>query len=359
MTPQRGVSLIYLLLISILSSFATKPGNNSGEESHEITFYAIPPAGNIDWANPSSLFKSTINCYLKAGLRKHYYVIGHVITQISSPLLDSTVYLSMSGAIQTEKLEYVLKKKVGLAALGATLKGHMEQQESIRKGLELYGKRDKVRYIKYKVNEEAIKRIMYFVKYYTERNEYGWSPCEHYNGALYPRYQHEGSGCSAFGVSLLEIAGLLPDSIKKKWMVEINIPMELIGGTLNGNKRIKHRSVLKTKAWHDGSGKENIDFVKFSIYEPAYIFNWIKNKQTNNDTLYRNESNGKHSGITADMRHVRIDSSEDIIFRRTDPNLFVKHYIQSYHKNLKDSTINLTAIPEISRNIEYKKSSGL
>ena len=358
MTVQRGVSLIYLLLFSILS-FATKPGNNSGESNHEITFYAIPPAGDIDWANPSSLFKSTINCYLKAGLKKHYYVIGHVITQISSPLLDSTVYLSMSGAIQAEKLEYVLKKKVGLAALGATLKGHMEPFDAIQKGLELYSKRDRVRYIKYEVSEEAIKRIMRFVNYYTEKNEFGWSPSEHYNGALYPRYQHEGSGCSAFGVSLLEIAGLLPDSIKKKWMVEINIPMELIGGPLNGNKRIKHRSVLKTKAWHDGTGKENIDFVKYTIFEPAYIFDWIKNKQTNNDTLYRSDSNGKCSGVTADMRHVKIDSNEDIIVRRTNPNLFVKHYIQSYRKNLKDSTINLTAIPEISRKIENKKSSGL
>ena len=43
---------------------------------------------------------------MNAALRKHYYVIGHVIARISSSKLDSAYYVAMNGAVQSEKVEW-------------------------------------------------------------------------------------------------------------------------------------------------------------------------------------------------------------------------------------------------------------
>ncbi|HRZ98209.1 MAG TPA: hypothetical protein P5084_11695, partial [Paludibacter sp.] len=209
--------LLFSFLISIQGLFAQAESENT-DGQHELTIYFISSAGPINWENPSKLFKSTNWCYLKAGLKKNYYVIGHTQARLTSTLLPAPRYAAMTGAVQTEKVEIVFKKKVGLGSLGTTIKGKMETEESIKNGISLYAKRDKVSYIKFKINAVAAQRINQFIDYYAQKTSYGFAPCEKYNGALWPRYENEGAGCSAFAMTLLDVANIIPPEAKD-WMV--------------------------------------------------------------------------------------------------------------------------------------------
>lgn len=322
-----------LILLFVLLQFqvlvAQTDSINAGID-HELTVFVIPEVSPIEWDNPSVLFKTTIKCYLNAALRKHYYVIGHVIARISSPLLDSVVFVAMNGAIQSEKVEYVVKKKVGLGVLGSTIKGRMEPNNHINEGLQLYGNRGKVAYIKFKINEQAVQRLMEFVNYYQQKNETGFAPCEFYNGALWPRYEKEGAGCSAFAVTLLDIANVLPAEAKDEWVMSVNVPMELIGGEFNDNKKIKFGSILRTKSWYTGDGKEGVDFVNYSVYDPGLMFNWINNKRLENDSVYKPETEDNKSGLVVERRNVSF--TDNVLLQRKDTTFFPKFYYEKLRR---------------------------
>ena len=336
-TTLKFITLFFVLLqFQVL--VAQTDSVNTGID-HDLTIYVIPEVSPIEWVNPSVLFKTTIKCYLKAALRKHYYVIGHIISRIRSPLLDSAVYIAMNGALQSEKVEYVIKKKVGLGVFGSTIKGRIEPVDHIHKGLELYGKRGKIAYLKFKINEEAVQRLIEFVRYYQQKNETGLAPSEYYNGALWPRYEKEGSGCSAFGVTLLDIANVLPSEAKNEWIISVDVPLELIGGEFNNNKKVKLGSILKTKSWYKGDGKEGVDFVNYSVYDPGLIFNWVNNKRLLNDEDYIPDSENSLNGLVVDRRNVTFD--DNAILQRKDTTFFSRFY---YGKIKKMTEKNLTSI---------------
>lgn len=342
MHPFRKIYiyLFFLFVIQINVIFAQNRSSvTNGGSEHELTIFAIPEVSKIAWDNPSLLFKTTIKCYLNAALRKHYYVIGHVIARIQSPLLDSTVYVAMNGAEQSEKVEYVIKKKVGLGVFGSTIKGRIEPVNHIHDGLALYAKRGKVAYLKFKINQQTVERLVEFVNYYKQKNQTGYAPCEFYNGALYPRFEKEGSGCSAFGVSLLDIANVIPNEAKNEWVRSVNIPMELIGGEFNNNKKVKFSSIFKTKNWYNGEGKEGVDFVNYSVYDPGLIFNWINYKYLQNDTNFIPETENNMKGLVVDQSDVTFN--DKVIHQRKDTTFFAKFF---YEKLRRITEKNLSAV---------------
>jgi hypothetical protein len=329
--------LLFFLQLDVI--FAQKNTVSNSALDHELTIFVIPELSKIAWDNPSILFKTTFKCYLNAALRKHYYVIGHVIGRIQSPLLDSVVYVAMNGAVQSEKVEYVIKKKVGLGVLGSTIKGRIEPVDHIHDGLALYAKRGKVAYLKFKINQQAVERLVEFVNYYKQKNQTGYAPCEFYNGALYPRYENEGSGCSAFAVTLLDIANVIPYEAKDEWIRSVKIPMELIGGEFNNNKKVKFSSILKTKSWFNGDGKEGVDFVNYCVYDPGLMFNWINNKYLHNDTNYIPETENNMKGLVVDRSDVTFH--DQVIQQRKDTTFFSRFYYKKLQKiaekNLSES----------------------
>lgn len=318
--------LLFTILLSTQTLFS-KTLNDSNNQQHELTIYFTSSTGVINWENPSKLFKSTNLAYLKAGIKKNYYVIGHTQARLTSTLLPAPIYTAMTGAAQTEKVDLVLKKKVGFGSLGSTIKGKMETEESIKKGLLLYGKRNMVSYVKFKINQEAVHRILQFIKYYGQKTENGFAPCEKYNGALWPRYENEGSGCSAYGMSLLDVANIIPPEAKD-WMVDVNVPMELIGGEFNNNKKIKFGSILRTKSWYTGNGTEGVDYVNYKVYDPSIIKDWLMNKRGMNDSVFIADEENGLKGIIVDRRNVVYEANDLVLKQRTDTTLFVKHYYQ-------------------------------
>jgi hypothetical protein len=293
---------------------------------HEITIYAITSVHPIDWSSPSKLLKTIQACYFKASLKKNYYVIGHVIAQINSPLLSKPVFAAMLGAVKSEKVVMVIKKKIGLGVLGYTFQGKMEPEERIEKGIALYSKRKKIAFVKHRISEDSLNRLLQFINYYQKKTESGLAPCDIYNGALWPAFGNEGAGCASFGMSLLDIANILPE-VANEWCLNLKLPMDLIGGELNNNKIVKLSAIRRAKKWYTGEGITDIDYINHRIYDPNLIFKWIKNKRNENDPEYKKIEQDGIPGLVTDKTAVHFDENETFLKKREEFDLFVdNHY---------------------------------
>jgi hypothetical protein len=316
--------VFFVILISQQGLFS-RTVNDSTFQHHEITIYVIKSVSPIDWSNPSNLYKSTFNCFINAALKKNYYVIGHTLARINSTLLPTPRFAAMTGAKQTEKVELVLIKKTGFGAFGSTVHGKMEPEESIKRGIGFYSKRNTVAFIKFRINENSAKRILQFIDYFSQKTKYGFAPCELYNGSTWPRYENEGSGCSGFGMAVLDVAHLLPAE-SNNWMINVKIPMDLIGGEFNHNKKIKISSILHTKSWYIGTGTVDVDYINYKVYDPNYIFDWIINKRSQNDPEFLAYEEDGIPGLIVDRQNLVVNDNEPICLQRTDSNLFIRHY---------------------------------
>jgi len=294
-------------------------------QDNELTIFVVPSIVPIDWSNPSALFISTAKCYLNAIWQENHYIIGHTIARISSPLLTKPYYVAMCGKVVTEKPELLFVKKLGFGAMGATIQGTIESESKIKSGLALYAKRNKVAYMRFKINDGAVRRLMKFVDGYQTKSIAGYAPCDLYNGATWPRYEKEGSGCSAFGMALLDVAGILPPE-SKDWEVSIKMPMDLIGGEYNKHKKISVVTILLRKNWYEGQGVEGVDFITYKTYDPAFVFNWIMNARTKLNADFQSDSENGIPGLLADRRQVIIPESEPVFIQRKDSDIFVRCY---------------------------------
>lgn len=320
---------IFIVMISNTELYSQSATQNNNQDN-ELTIYVIPSISPIDWSNPSVLFKSTGKCYLRAIWQENHYIIGHTIARIKSPLLPKPLYVAMCGKVITEKPELLFVKKLGFGAMGATIQGTIEPEEKIKSGLELYSRRNRVAYIRFKINDKAVKRLMEFVTGYQTKSIAGYAPCDLYNGATWPRYEKEGSGCSAFGMALLDVAGILP-AVSTAWRISIKMPMDLIGGEYNNHRKIKIGTILKRKTWYEGDGVEGVDFVTYKTYDPALVFNWILNTRSQQNAGFLPDTEEGMPGLLADRQDVVIPDSEPVFKQRTDSDVFVK----CYHNRLK------------------------
>ncbi len=310
------------LIASDLYSQITLPTDTT---AHELIVYVVHEPGKIQWKNPAKLLKSSLKSCLKASIRKDPYRIGHTVIQLKSPILDSAKYFGVYCKDLHEQKRLIIKEKVGLGILGYSLLGELESSARIKTNIDFYQKKNELRFIRFYINAEAVLRIMEFVEYYTATNEYGFAPSEIYNGALDPLYRNEGSGCTSFVIATMDLINILPEQAREQWLVDVNIPMELIGGELNNNKKVRLNKIIKSKKWYSGEGVEGQDYAKLKIFSPSKMYHWINEKHVQNDSLYIADMEGNSIGIKMDARHIQFDN-EDMLRVRNDTTFLIKHY---------------------------------
>lgn len=299
------------------------------ESDNQITVYVMPSLYPLDWETPASLYNSMYSCYLKTIFTPDNYLIGHLAVKIESTFLTEPLYIAMSSSDPREKVEYVFKEKIGFAILGAAMHGKLEKKEEIQHKLEKYTKRKKLAFISFRLNETATKRILDFIDVFTSKEGGRLSQSNYYGGAFWPRYYNEGAGCSAFALALLDVANILPPEADD-WLIKRKIPMTLIGGRFNNNKKIKAPLIRNTKEWFNGPGKESVDYVSFQIYDPSVIYKWI-HESVSNENYKRVEQNGV-PGLLVDCQDIQVSPDEPILLEREVYNFFVDKHLKELEK---------------------------
>lgn len=304
---------------------AVEPENKSADV-HEFTVYVMPTLHPLSWESPSALYRTMRSCYIKTIGVKDNYLLGHVAVGFNTPLLPDTLLIAQTSGGLKEKLDLVFRDKVGYAIIGAALQGRIEPHDELRHKLDVYAKRNKLAFIRYKISESAAKRMLEFVKEYSAKMNEHYAPSDFYGGAFWPRFHYEGAGCSAFGMALLDLVNLLPDEHVKEWELNVKIPMELIGGNFNNGKKVKYSTIRKTNSWYEGDGELNVDYVIYSVYEPSIMFDWIMDKRSKQDETYLPIEENGVPGLVFDATSIDFDKDEPFFKERSEPNIFIEHY---------------------------------
>lgn len=326
---KRIFSLFLLLWIGVFSINAQVNAVNN--QSHEITLFVMPTLHPLDWSGPAQLLESAKSCYLKTMTQSDNYLIGHLAVGIKSSLVSNPYYIAQASSSMQEKLNLIYKQKIGLGILGAPMKGRLETTDELAHKFKIYTQRKKLAFIKFKINQTALKRILQFISAYKQEDASGSAPCDYYGGSFWPRFHKEGSGCSAFGMALLETANIRPKD-SNEWMIDVNIPIQLIGGEYNNNKKIRFRAINKVKSWANNDGIPNVDFVRYPLYEPSVMFEWILQKRNENDSIYKPIEENGVPGLLVDATELNSNETDALFVKRTEQNLFVDHFMT---KNLK------------------------
>lgn len=303
--------------INCLNDISTSDTDSS--DVHELTIYVIPSYSKINWESPASLYKSSFESYTKSLFKTHKYSIGHLFIELSTPLLDSVILTSIRISSDAEKRRLVLKDQIGLGILGTVMHGRMESSEELTKKIIYFSKRKQLAFIKYRISKESVLRVIEFIKVFCTKTDDGFTPCQYYGGAFWPRFEKEGAGCSSFGISVMAVAGLSVEY--PEWKLSVNIPMNLVGGVYNNNSKIKRRTILKTDKWHNGEGVENVDFIPLTLYDPSLIFKWII-EQRKAGTVEAIEKDNT-PGLLIDATKISVPLEVPVFSKRCKNSLFI------------------------------------
>lgn len=327
----RVIILTFSLLLLTLPQVRGELRKGESVQPHtdtifELSIFVIPSHRPLDWTSPSSILRSTVNSFMEASFSRKLYSIGHLFIELTNPEGIPLIRTSIASKEPSEQRAMVLKEKIGLAMLGAPVKGRMESMEELETKINRFAKKRKISFISYKILPAAAERVINFVKAFTSRDSAGFSQSDIYGGAFWPRFKGEGAGCSAFGMAALELTGARIDY--PDWYVKVQVPYDLVGGKYNNGNKIRPRDILQRKYWYKGSGIENEDYYTHFIYDPSYIYNWILN-QLSADHLpegftksTKTSKNGRViEGLSFDATNIKTPS-EPIFKERAYPSIF-------------------------------------
>jgi hypothetical protein len=300
------------------------------EAVHEITLYTFSTMRPILWDNPSTLYKTAKSCFYKTLSLKDNYLLGHMVVHLSTPLLPQDTFVAMTAGNKMQRVNLILKDKIGLAILGATLEGKLESAAHIRQMMQIYAERRKIGFITFKVSKASMSRMLDFLAQFSRQEPGQLQPSKYYGGFYWPLYQDEGAGCSAFALGLLAAGSVLPDQARE-WLKDVNIPMTLIGGEYRRNKRIPFARIKRTKSWYVGEGMPNIDFVNVKTYDPSVLLDWILQKRLTKDAIFVPVERVGMPGLMVDCTAQSLPETKPYFVERKEPNLF----LDIYRKKLK------------------------
>lgn len=265
------------------------------EWPHELTVYSIPSPWGMDWSSPRALAVAGMKNKVSFKHVGHKHAIGHVFIQLKDPTLDGEVLTGMTTVSQEEEIALAVKHGYGLGALTASMHGKFDSSEKLRVDMEARFKSGLISFMRFKLSPENGARLATFFKQYQARGA-----DQHYGGADRPRYA-EGGGCSAFGVSFIDVAGLLEPEYHEHWKVLLRIPRRLFGGPWTGLE-VPLRRIFFYGRW----ANEDEPHAKLTMWDPSLIHDWITQKwedeRESPTGKWTPELRGRARGLLVDAR---------------------------------------------------------
>ncbi len=229
--------------------------------------------------------------------------MGHVFIELGGP--DQKIFTGSTKHKLLSSGREELLNGYGLGILFRGIEGRLEFDGEITKYMDYHYRKGKIVFLKAAINEDLYNRLYFYLTEYQER---GYDSI--YNGLNQPR-AGLGAGCTAFGLSFFDVAGLLIPEWYEHWKIEVKVPHRLIGGPITG-QRVPLTKVARAKSW----AKENEDYELFKIIDPLLIYNWVQvyweklNAEQIDDMFHdhgiRAEQRSRAKGIFIDFEHAEV-----------------------------------------------------
>lgn len=272
-------------------------------ESHpeaELRYHVIPSPMGIDWTSPRSLFFTTVKNQIHRRFKRNH-PIGHVNIELRyrDPATgERKVFVTgMTSMGQVEQFELILLKGYGMGVLFHDFKGRLESTEEFLEQVPDRREKGQLASLHIGISSKACARLLQFER------EYRAKGCgEHYGLPNRPRAA-EGSGCSAFGVAFLELAGLMTAEMKQSWSRLLRIPDSHVGGLDTGRKvSVFKLATTIPERWSTAEEPSRELF----FYDPDLMYAWMLERFNGSDPAYKRERDGKISILKWDASHVPV-----------------------------------------------------
>ena len=262
----------------------------------ELTLYVYPSPG-IDWSSPSTLAADT----LAFGMTKKRS-IGHVTVEVScGGEKPFHILTGVSQVTNAESAKVLFLQGYGLGILFYDFKGESELESELAPELQTRFESGKLSFLNYKINHKTCARLQTYVTEYLAR---GYD--KHYGLTNRPLYG-EGSGCSAFALSFLELAGIVEPEYSENWLKSLLVPRAIVGGPTT-KQDVPIGWVLLWSRW----AHKNEAHIPLSFWDPDLMHDWIKKTWENELSApsgrYKLETRGNAVGLTLDRRKVKTPS---------------------------------------------------
>jgi hypothetical protein len=300
---------------------------------NELTIYVIPSKVKYDWTSPRSLCKSFFRNYKCHFFNKERYLLGHAFVELQSPLASGRIFSGMTTDSKDELKNFVFKQHYGLAILGADTKGKLETENDLELKVQKYSRNGQLAFMTFIISNMAAERMIRFFQSYKAGIDSNGSPGARYGGAFWPRYKGEGSGCSAFVISFLDLAGILKEEFDE-WLVKVDIPMELIGGPYNNYKDVRFKDIKKHRSWASWEDPDKALYEHLEMYDPTLIYEWIlemwDKHETQDAMIITPVQLDQAKGVRIDERNLPVPEEDSIFIERKTPSIFIDYYHQKY-----------------------------
>lgn len=258
--------------------------------TNSLTLYFIPSPLGLDWSSPAKLAVSAA----KNRLRFQSRFMGHVFVEIQCG--DKIERTGMVGT-NFDYLNQLLIEQRGLGVLYHSFAGGLEQSADVEGEIkELSQEGERLNFVKFKLNEGQCVRVVTYLKEYR-----GYNVGRYYGLANRPLYA-EGSGCSAFGASFLEVAGILDTEMTEAWSQTVLIPLKYAGPPLKTEGVSLWSLIMNAQSW----ASEKEVHKKLFFWSPDRMFEWVKGKvsKANVEKKFSVIAIGKSKGIEFDKSYL-------------------------------------------------------
>jgi hypothetical protein len=257
------VRLALCVLALLLVLFTPSSRADDAARSAFLRLYFIPSYPvRLDWSAPNKVLASVID----ATFHDHMEPIGHVVEEVSCG--RGSHLFGAVGAGPGAIGNLLLTEQVGFSLLERGWPGAMETQDHILKLFKDKGHDPhNLAAVTFLINQTTCARLLDYERQY----EAGTKPI-YYGFGPRPR-RMEGSGCSAFGESFVEVAGLMTDGLYEAWTTHRLVPLKIVAG--HGVDRVPMNTIL-----HGPDGvrwaKPGEPHMDLTFFDPDRMWEWVE-----------------------------------------------------------------------------------
>jgi len=251
------IRILFLILAAGIFSGAS--------DAAELTLHLIPAPTRTDWSSPQSLARSALkNQFVKYnGGGRHS--IGHLYVELNCQ--SGHFFTGSTSTGNTEERKAILFQGYGLGIVLKNYQGKLDASEDTEQDVRSLQSTGRSNFLKFLISESTCERL---TDYWNEYQARGYHRI--YAGLNARPLYGESAGCTAFGASFLELAGLLDSQFTQQWKTRLIMPRKLVGGPITGKKVSILRVLTAKKAkWDEdlSNGGIALDF-----WDPEKIVEW-------------------------------------------------------------------------------------
>ncbi len=277
---------------------------------NSFTIYAFKSSVGVNWKSPKSLAASVVKNEAMRYFNGNQRLLGHVSIKLTCG--DKSLITGMTSR-DGETKRVVLKEHAGLGVLFHIFPGELESEEKLSNEIAIKRRRGQVHSMTYLISDDACKKMFDHYENFVEKlgmHNYGF-PVDTLAG--------EGAGCSAFGVSFLQAAGVADSEHLKAWSGSVWVPKKYIGPYSSkkyidgeqepydhneGGDDVKLIPLI-LKPGKTSWAKPNEPGAKFlSFFDPDTMFRWVKklDKKWDKNSNYQKRRFNKSIDLIFDYR---------------------------------------------------------